>query len=725
MDYYILNLKNFVKALDCFLKTDSLTEKLLKKGDIQYAFIYNSLADAYCGLKQFPLAISYYNMALELFLKNNFIDEASVIYHNLGITYFKTKDFSTAEDYYKHSLEISKHVRPTNNIYTVYTHQRLGELYLHQKRYALAVSHYSASIKELRSLSRDTNKGDALFPVDNILSKSNLFESLYFKGRCELYQYYEKKERDMLQKSVNSFKEALLILDVIRNQYNFEKTMLSLNKMSIPLINSYIYSLLLLNEINPCLENDNRIIEAIDRTKYTALRTLMQTTKYDPDSHLPVYIRECIDSLYKSIRYSENLELNGQLDNRGEKQSPIVRNQLFESIYSLDTLVYSLKQQYPDFNKDIYNFSFYKINDIQALLPDSTGIIEYFHNDSIIIIVAINKYQYQITHSICEADLTNKKNILRKSIIFSNNSEFRQTSEYFYSELIEPIYHTIKELKKIIIIPDMFFSGFPFETLSRSKNKDENSSESAPDYLIKHFDLSYHFSLSLWGDYTTLYNKTPNIMWESDFSGFAPLSKKPNNSNGLYLSHSKEEIESIAKIFIKNGGKIKTYNNTESTEEAISNELRNSRIVHIASHANSIRQENSFIEVNNTGNSINHKNKNLFFFPDGNLNLFEIYNLDVTSELVTLSVCSSGFGKHNIGEGIASLSHGFYYSGARNILYTLWNVSDFHSKAFMIKFYQYLNLGYSYSQALRKAKLDFINSGFSLPVFWSGYLLNG
>jgi len=124
------------------------------------------------------------------------------------------------------------------------------------------------------------------------------------------------------------------------------------------------------------------------------------------------------------------------------------------------------------------------------------------------------------------------------------------------------------------------------------------------------------------------------------------------------------------------------------------------------------------------GQSLLDKTHQLFS-PDGKLNLFEIYSLEVKSDLVTLCMCSSGYGKQNAGEGITSLSHAFYYSGAKNILYTLWNISDFHSNTFMTTFYQYLNSGHSYSRALRKTKLDFINSDFNLPVFWSGFLLNG
>jgi len=159
-------------------------------------------------------------------------------------------------------------------------------------------------------------------------------------------------------------------------------------------------------------------------------------------------------------------------------------NLLFETTYTLDTLLCSLKQRYPKFNTSLYHFSFYKINEVQALLPDSTGIIEYYHNDSIIVILAINKKQYKIFHTICDTGMTQMKNSLRRSIIFSCQKEFNVASEYFYEELIEPIYCIIEDVKNVIIIPDMYFSGFPFEVLTKPNVQPRGIKEDIPDYLV-------------------------------------------------------------------------------------------------------------------------------------------------------------------------------------------------------------------------------------------------
>jgi len=186
--------------------------------------------------------------------------------------------------------------------------------------------------------------------------------------------------------------------------------------------------------------------------------------------------------------------------------------------------------------------------------------------------------------------------------------------------------------------------------------------------------------------------------------------------------------------FSKRNKKAIAYIGEESCEEEIINGLKNSQILHIATHSFTSSDTKDFyflLSINNqyiSSNNLNLKSEenrnNSQYINDGKLHLAEIYTLDIASELVTISSCCSGNGVIKSGEGILSLARGFYYSGAENILYTLWSVSDKHTMYFMLLFYQYVDSGYSYSVALQKTKIDFINSKNQLPKFWCGFLLN-
>ena len=96
--------------------------------------------------------------------------------------------------------------------------------------------------------------------------------------------------------------------------------------------------------------------------------------------------------------------------------------------------------------------------------------------------------------------------------------------------------------------------------------------------------------------------------------------------------------------------------------------------------------------------------------------------------VVTLSACNSGVGKLYAGEGVMSIAKGFAYSGAPNMVMTLWPVSDQATEAIMRLFYQYLKEGMPKHKALQKAKLVFIKEyqiGHRHPQLWGGLIVIG
>lgn len=67
----------------------------------------------------------------------------------------------------------------------------------------------------------------------------------------------------------------------------------------------------------------------------------------------------------------------------------------------------------------------------------------------------------------------------------------------------------------------------------------------------------------------------------------------------------------------------------------------------------------------------------------------------------------------------------FFYSGANSVLSTLWPVNDKSTAFFIKKFYRWLAQGRNIAEALRLAKLEMIQSDFSYPYYWAGFIVNG
>ena len=111
---------------------------------------------------------------------------------------------------------------------------------------------------------------------------------------------------------------------------------------------------------------------------------------------------------------------------------------------------------------------------------------------------------------------------------------------------------------------------------------------------------------------------------------------------------------------------------------------------------------------------------------DGFLQMREIYNLHLNADLVTLSACETGLGQFIRGEGIEGINRAFFYAGASAVLMSLWAVNDQATYQLMERFYYHLKNGVPLTDALRKAKLEMINSNvLDHPYYWAGFILSG
>jgi CHAT domain-containing protein len=106
----------------------------------------------------------------------------------------------------------------------------------------------------------------------------------------------------------------------------------------------------------------------------------------------------------------------------------------------------------------------------------------------------------------------------------------------------------------------------------------------------------------------------------------------------------------------------------------------------------------------------------------------EIYNLNLNSELVTLSACETGLGKISKGEGVIGLSRALIYAGARGCMVSLWKVADEATASLMKRYYATLidSPKRNLSATLQEAKNQMLTDGtHSSPYYWASFILIG
>jgi CHAT domain-containing protein/tetratricopeptide (TPR) repeat protein len=123
---------------------------------------------------------------------------------------------------------------------------------------------------------------------------------------------------------------------------------------------------------------------------------------------------------------------------------------------------------------------------------------------------------------------------------------------------------------------------------------------------------------------------------------------------------------------------------------------------------------------------------------DGILTVAEVFGLDLRTDLITLSACSTGLGQIN-GDGVVGLSRAFIYAGAASVLVSLWRVADSLLVASMERFYrEMIRTGGNKAAALAAAQREMIAAlrrgsiktpfGSPLsenPLLWAPFVLVG
>ena len=307
------------------------------------------------------------------------------------------------------------------------------------------------------------------------------------------------------------------------------------------------------------------------------------------------------------------------------------------------------------------------------------------------------------------------------------NPNFLNLSYTLHSLLFKPI-DSLINVNSLIIIPDGILGYIPFETLLTEKaNIDSNDYSDLP-YLIKKISVNYAYSAAL---YLLSTEKSQN---DNDFRllAMAPFSSDKDNItsdneilsalrergiNQISLPGTKTEVENINKLF---PGTI--YFDSAATEMAFWNYAKNYGLLHIASHGIIDDQNPMYSKLlfyKDTKDSI----------YDGELNTYELFNMQINADLAVLSACNTGSGKLQKGEGIMSMARGFLYAGVPSIVMTLWSVDDRSSAELIKYFYKYLKEGKSKDEALRQSKLDYLtktkNPEKLHPRYWAGYVLIG
>ena len=335
------------------------------------------------------------------------------------------------------------------------------------------------------------------------------------------------------------------------------------------------------------------------------------------------------------------------------------------------------------------------IETIRAALPEDALLLEYycvgdtFHacllsRDSLKMVPAgsasklrrvLQLLRFQLSKFRLGADYVKH---FDRQLLDATNAHLHESHE----QLIAPIADDLKRAGHLIVAPHDFLHYLPFHALPDDRGQ----------ALGERFTISYTPSASVYYLCSTKQAGAP---------GGSLVLGIPDPA----APQIEDEVRAVAGVLPAS----EVFLGAAATAEVLRERGAQSRFVHIATHG-WFRQDNPLFSSIRLG--------------DSNLNLFDLYQLNLPCELVTLSGCGTGLNMVVGGDELLGLVRGLLYAGAQGVLVTLWDVNDQSTAEFMKLFYEALKINKNKAQAVQEAMAE-IRRRYAHPYYWAPFVLVG
>ena len=249
-----------------------------------------------------------------------------------------------------------------------------------------------------------------------------------------------------------------------------------------------------------------------------------------------------------------------------------------------------------------------------------------------------------------------------------------------HAALIAPIRDQL-QAAHLVVVPHDVLHFLPFHALFDGER-----------FLIDEFTLSYAPSSSVY----RLCRTKP-----ARSNGGALIMGVPDPLTPFIV----DEVQAVAGVLRD----PQVFLGSEATRDQLQLSGAQSRFVHIATHG-MFRRDNPMFSSIRLG--------------DGPLSVYDLYELRLAAELVTLSGCGTGLSVVVGGDEQLGLVRGLLYAGARGVLLTLWDAYDSSTADFMKAFYGHMKGGWSKARAAQEGMRE-IRERHPHPFYWAPFTLVG
>ena len=673
-----------LKAIYYFKKADSLTLIYSPDNLERKYFISNNLAVIYhqgVGTKDEKKSIENFKKALNYTIRLRDSNEIALVNYNLGVINIK-KDSIASKNYFTEALKYG--IKNTKLLPKIY--MGLGIKAIEEKKYIEAQSFFKTSFekfldKDIPDIYWVPSKTDS----DQVLEKAKFLELLKRKLKAWIALGKETGSSKPFLEAIKTAYASDQLVDLM-----IEENLSKRAKLQWRSLASQIYIMAL----EACYHTQNFENAFYFMEKSKALLLIQDINKEKID--VPIAILEKERNLIQTI-----ITLKKKLESAAIYQKDSITETLLIQENYLKKFRDSLAPIYPQY------FTYYSIPPVTTLnktyntlenevfiqynygqessetLPQAYALLLSKETKKIIKLEDVDSLEKEIKSF---RKKLNQPFKTREDIITYN-----KTSYQLFKKLIPPTLRNEIKGKRLRIIADNIIHSVPFEALITDTLSNR--------YFIESNEISYIYSLSFHKKSTTLH-RNPS----KQFLGIAPVVFNDSLTN---LSQSTKELSNAENYY---SGDILSYDNATKNNFVAS--AGDYKILHLATHASAI-------------DSISTP---WIALRDQKIKDFELAIIPNQAELVVLSACNTSVGEIRNGEGVLSLARGFFKSGAKTVISTLWNTNDKATAEITKDFYKNLSEGATKSEALHKAKLNYLKNhrgAEASPHYWASLVLIG
>ncbi len=733
MGLYYYRLGNFNLSIKYFEQALALKSTADKDYNNAYVSFNNNLALSLDELGRYEEAIRKYRNILNKGI------QADVLYQNLGRCYTELGQYDSASFFIRQSLNSS------SRTFRIGARKSLGEVYQRKGQYDSAFWYYEESMRINREgnapkplLLAQTYLGmaraefsrnhyeQALLYLDDALENNRInigsgrseqgaedkepvislllqYRILREKARVLQNWFDESGKHEYLHRSLDNFQRAIATARNVQRSYDSDNAKLFFIKQVYPVFGEAVEVTYRLYEQTGADSLARIAFDISEKSRAAVLAEIIRELSIKKsgvvDSSLIAedkLVRQQITATRLQMVETSNNRVLERLENK-LTELEIARARVVSRLQQ-NSKYYQLK--YSEQTADLDELTDYVTSNDAAML-------EYLVGNEFVHIFYLDQDGLKWKRVSRNEEFMESLIVLRQGLYQYRAGQryaAHAASHTLYQRLLGPFEEEISRRKRLIIIPEGVLNFIPYDVLEQTK--EVNS------FLLYDYSVSYAYSANLLINAAGQRQQANanKLLAMAPFSADKP--GKFRNSEFEALAASRKEVERI-------GGNL--YFAGQATKQRFLEVAGSHQIIHLATHAKANSEEplQSFIA----------------FYPDsGNssaghrLYTDELYNLELDSvQLVVLSACEAASGRLERGEGIISLARAFAYAGCPNIVSTLWQAADESTADITSSMHDYLKQGYYKDEALRQAKIDYLESNAKekSPYYWANFVFIG